>query len=152
MIDLRRLLCDERGQSLLEISVAAPFFILALVGTFEFGRYEYAKIEMGNAARAAVQYGAQSSTTANDSNGMIASAVADAQELSLQTSDVQTTLYRACDASPTPTTPAPTACPNDRLDSFVQVQITHAYIPLFAYPGLPNPVTMVAKEAQEVSP
>ena len=45
-----------------------------LIGAAEFARAAYAYIEVSNAARAAVQYGAQNDATALDTAGMLTAA------------------------------------------------------------------------------
>ncbi len=52
----RRSLGGDRGQSLIELALTLPLFILILVGATEFGRFAWATIEASNAARAGAQY------------------------------------------------------------------------------------------------
>ena len=69
----------ENGQTLLEVALLTPLLLLLLVGIFEVGRFAYYSIEVSNAARAAVQYGAQSLADAKDSVGLTQAAKSDCQ-------------------------------------------------------------------------
>jgi Flp pilus assembly protein TadG len=64
-----------------ELALVLPLLCLVLIGSVELGRMAYAAIEVSNAARAAVAYGAQNLTTAKDSDGMAVAATADAANL-----------------------------------------------------------------------
>jgi Flp pilus assembly protein TadG len=69
---------DESGQAIVEVALFLPIFVLLLMGTIDFGRYEYTGIMLGNGARAGTQYGSQNTTTAADTAGIASAAVADA--------------------------------------------------------------------------
>src|SRR5271155_3125525 len=71
----------DAGQALVELALMFPLFILMLVGAAEFGRLAFAGIEVSNAARAGVQYGAQSTVMGSDNAGMQQAAVQDAANL-----------------------------------------------------------------------
>ncbi|HLY42548.1 MAG TPA: TadE/TadG family type IV pilus assembly protein [Terracidiphilus sp.] len=62
--------CGEDGQALVELALTMPLLIVILVGAAEFARATYAGIEVSNAARAAVQYGAMTGGHLSDTNGM----------------------------------------------------------------------------------
>jgi Flp pilus assembly protein TadG len=76
---MRVLLRADAGQALAELIVITPLLLLLLVGVVEYGRYTYMSVLVGNAARAGVQYGAQSHENAANSAGIVAAATADAQ-------------------------------------------------------------------------
>jgi len=52
-----------------------------LVAVLEFARVAYAAIEVSNAAKAAVQYGASSIGASADATGMLNAATSDAEDL-----------------------------------------------------------------------
>ncbi|HEV2484946.1 MAG TPA: TadE/TadG family type IV pilus assembly protein [Terracidiphilus sp.] len=66
--------CGESGQALIELALSLPLLLLLLLGAAEFGRLAYMAIEVSDAAKAAAQYGAQNSTTASDSGGILLTA------------------------------------------------------------------------------
>jgi Flp pilus assembly protein TadG len=130
---------DTIGQSLIELALVAPLFILLLIGAAEFGRLAYAGIEVSNAARAGVQYGAQSHTTASDNSGMQLAATNDAANIA----GVSATATHSCScADGSSSTCAATDCSASRIIEFVQVNTTATVDPLLYYPGLPHTFTM----------
>ena len=66
---------NESGQALVELLlVSVMIYIPLLIGAVEFARIAYAYIEVSNAARAAVQYGAKNTGTAADTVGQLTAA------------------------------------------------------------------------------
>ena len=53
------LLRGERGNSLIEIALLLPFFLLLVMGAVDFGRAFYWAIQVEGAAQAGAEYGAQ---------------------------------------------------------------------------------------------
>ena len=139
MRDPRRRLRQERlrqrGQSVLEIALVTPVLLLLLVGTIEIGRYAYYSIEVSSAARAAVQYGAQSLADSKDLAGITQAAQKDAPEVSGM--DVSATNQCACSNSPANFVgcPAKGCAPGHGL-VFLKVDTAANIRPLFRYPGL----------------
>ena len=74
---------SESGQALAELSVAGSLLILLLLGAIEFGQVAYSSIEVSNAAKAGVQYGAQNHGTASDTPGIQSAAASAATDLTL---------------------------------------------------------------------
>ncbi len=71
----------EHGQALVETALTIPLLLLLLLGAAELARVAYAAIEISNAARAAVQYAAQSEGNMNDTPGITTAAQNDAANL-----------------------------------------------------------------------
>ena len=71
----------DAGAALVEMTIVAPLLILLLIGIVEVARYATFAIMVGNAARAGVQYGAQSMVLALDSSGLQNAAKNDAQNI-----------------------------------------------------------------------
>ena len=61
---------DTRASSIIELALLVPIFSALVIGSAQFGLLCYTAIELSEAARAGVAYGAQSSTTASDTSGM----------------------------------------------------------------------------------
>lgn len=74
---------SESGQALAELTVAGSLLILLLLGAIEFGQVAYSSIEVSNAAKAGVQYGAQNQGTASDTPGIQIAAAAAAPDLTI---------------------------------------------------------------------
>ncbi len=88
---LRHKLLKETGQALVELALVVPVFTILLIGAAEFGRLAYADIEVCNAARAGVAYGAQSHVTAADTTGIQTAATQDAPNVESITATVTDT-------------------------------------------------------------
>jgi Flp pilus assembly protein TadG len=57
---------SEEGQSLVEVALSVPLLLLLMSGGAEFACLAYSAIEVSNAAKAAVQYGAQAAAYASN--------------------------------------------------------------------------------------
>jgi Flp pilus assembly protein TadG len=157
-----RVLRTNMGNALIELALVLPIFPLLLVGIAEFGRLAYAAIEVTNAARAGVGYGAQNHTTASDVTGMTASATTDGPNLATITvwagpcicpDTSATASVPKCDTSGTFTMNSGSAsnpvshsfsCPSTITSAteFVQVNTTANVSTLFKYPGFPTSYTL----------
>ena len=126
----------ENGQTLLEVALLTPLLLLLLVGIFEVGRFAYYSIEVSNAARAAVQYGAQSLADAKDSVGLTQAAKSDSPDLSGLT--VNPTVLCACSESPSAYVACPALACTGHPVVFVQVDTNATITPFFHYPGFPT--------------
>jgi Flp pilus assembly protein TadG len=72
----------EDAQSLVELALLMPLFILILLGSAEFARFAWAAVLTSNAARAGASWGAQSPGNAGDqTRGIEAAAAADSVNL-----------------------------------------------------------------------
>jgi Flp pilus assembly protein TadG len=143
----------DGGQSLAEVALLTPLLLLLLVGTIEVGRFAYYSIEVSNAARAAVQYGAQSLADSQDSVRIQTAANNDAPDISPL--GVTPTTSCACSASPAVSVlcaTAPVVClPPSTPVVFLEVDTTKAITPLFRYPGLPSTFTANGKAIMRVA-
>lgn len=151
----------DRGSALVELALIAPLFILMIIAGTEFGRMAYAAIEVSNAARAGVAYGAQNHATAaetgsiaSDNNDEIALA---AQNEAPNITDLTTTTTESCVCqSVTLATggvittsiscsTAGTTCPEsttpgtvNNVVEYVQVNTQAIVKTMFHYPGIPR--------------
>ncbi|MGH7913075.1 MAG: TadE/TadG family type IV pilus assembly protein [Candidatus Binataceae bacterium] len=71
-----------RGQGAIELAFGLPFLVVLLFVVCEFARVFYMAMGVASAARAGVQYGAQSYVKAIDNDGMTTAATNDAQSIS----------------------------------------------------------------------
>ena len=136
---------DDAGQSFVELALIAPIFFLLLLGATEFARLAYANIEISNAARAGVAYGAQSITTASDTPGIRAAATNDGADVTGLS--VAATQFCSCSnaaSTQVSCSSAPTTCSASgaRVLNYVQVNTTATVDPLIHYPGLPTTFTL----------
>ena len=144
----------DSGQSLVELALTLPLFLLILLGTAEFARFAWASIETTNAARAGVQYGAQTHVTAADLAGMQAAALNDGVNLTGLTATPTSTC--ACSTAASTTIACPTAISSGSCASpavvlvYVQVTTSSTVKPLYHWPGLPTTFTANGSAVMEV--
>jgi Flp pilus assembly protein TadG len=143
-------IASESGQSLLEMTLLTPVLLLLLIGIMEVGRFAYYSIEVTNAARAAVQYGAQSLADSRDIAGLRQAALNDASDVSGVS--VNPTVLCACSESPsTYAAICPAIGCSGHPVVFVQVDTTANITPLFHYPGFPSRFTANGHAIMRVS-
>lgn len=146
ILHLSRRVKQNQGQSLLEICLTLPVLFAVLLGGAELGRLAYASIEITNAARAGVAYGAQDGTTAADITGMETAATTDGSDITKwSTGGLSATASESCICSNgTAITCASTgACVSPaHVISSVQVNTTETINSLFRLPGLPTSYTL----------
>jgi Flp pilus assembly protein TadG len=85
------------GQGAVELALGLPFLVVLLFVVCEFARVFYMAMGVASAARAGVQYGAQSYVKAVDNTGMTTAATNDAQNISGLT--VVPTHFCMCDGA-----------------------------------------------------
>ena len=133
---------------MVEFAIALPMLLLLVLGVIEIGRYAYASILVGNAARAGAAYGAQNPNTAGRPNNIIKAAQNDfqnsGQPLSNLTS-VTSSFVCTCDNAGTMSSIDCTTgiCPagTDKLSN-LQVTATGTFTSLFSFPGIPGTLTI----------
>ncbi len=158
---VRALAQADGGQSIVELAIITPLLLALLIGIVEVGQYAYEGIEVGNAARAGVQYGAQSLTTAADTTptgGMANAAKFDAKEIP----NVAASPSNSCSCYSTPgttfacTTPIATQPCNSPAENhrlvYVTVVASGTFTPFVAYPGFPASLLISRTATQQVSP
>jgi Flp pilus assembly protein TadG len=135
---MRRLLVSPEGTNLIEFAFVVPLLVVMLLGTIDIGQLAYVYIEVSNAARAGVAYGAQTHVTASDDPGMTQAAQNDAPNMGLTA-----TPAHFCECSDgSPSTCSVGACSGDHLVEYVQVDTSATYQPWFPCPGIPSSVTV----------
>lgn len=149
---------NDRGSAFVELALVLPILTLVLIGAAELGRMAYFAIEVSDAARAGVAYGAQGPTTAVDFDGITAAAkksAVDVPSLSATVTDpcvcenvnrttgtvVITPILPSCAGQGTTVN---TLCPptlNIQVN-YVQVSTTATVSTMFNYPGIPTSFTL----------
>lgn len=134
---------------MVEFAILAPVFIFLLIGVIEVGRYAYLGILAANAARAGVQYGAQNTTTAAQTNAIKAAALQDGENLSTWII-TPTTLCSVNGATPTAAACSGSGVPVNTI-YYVQVQVTGTFTSLLSYPGIPNHIPISGSSIMRVA-
>lgn len=130
---------QQGGVSLLEIALLMPVFLSLILGVCDLGRLGYTAIEVANAARAGVAYGAQSHITAADDTGMKSAALNDAPALT----NLAASASHSCICSGTGVsspTCALSACSTSHMLVYVQVTTSMTYVPSFSVLGVPGSI------------
>jgi Flp pilus assembly protein TadG len=140
---------DDTGQAFVELALVMSVFTLLILGAAEFGQVIYASIEVANAARAGVAYGAQSPTTAADSAGMVLAALKDAPNVANMTATANPPFCSCSNATSAPvpqvscaSAPATCSANGAHAVSYVQVTTTATVTPLVHYPGISGGFTL----------
>jgi Flp pilus assembly protein TadG len=136
---------SESGQALVELSVAISLLVLILLGAVEFGQIAYTSIEVANAAKAGVQYGAQNGYTATDTTGIQNAAQGSAPSLSGMT--VSSSVACVC-SDGSASTCQNTDCPNSHIEETVTVTTQYALTPYFLLPNFSNSMTLQGQAVQ----
>jgi Flp pilus assembly protein TadG len=132
----------RRGQAAVEWALITPVMALLLVVAGDLMRMYYTSIEVNNAAKAGVQYGAQTPGTAADLAGMQQASQNDASNLSGMTATAS--MYCKCpDSSTTFSCGTTNACSDKRV--YVEVDTTATFHSLLQFPGLPSSVQLSGK-------
>jgi Flp pilus assembly protein TadG len=153
MLTLKR----EEGQALVETALSVTLLFLMLLGAVEFGQMAFAAIAVGNAAKAAAQYAAQSPATAVDLAGITQAAQNEYPTSAAVTlvSPTATSGY-ACTCAGTGTS---VVCTNNSVSapscaSYMEVTITVqtqvSFTPGIHIPGLRGPFLLKGTAKQKV--
>jgi Flp pilus assembly protein TadG len=143
---------SESGQAFVELFLTMTFLLIPLlIGAAEFARAAYAYIEVSNAARAAVQYGAQTHATDGDTAGMLTAAQndysLDPTKLTLPTA---TTACTCSDTGASVSCNSSTACNGAHIEINLTVQTQATFDPGFYEPFLPDTFTVTGTAVQKV--
>jgi len=144
---LRAFCRSEAGGALVETAITLPMLVTLTLGAVEFARVAYASIEVANAAKAAVSYGAQSKATVGDTTGIQTVATNDAADLTGLTS-VPTTSYICSDGSAA--TGTNTDCSTSQIEAILTVTTSASYSPIISIPGFRGPYTLTGRAVQKV--
>lgn len=150
---------SQAGQTLLELALLLPIFLVLLMGMFDLGRYMYIYILVGNAARAGAAYGAQSLAQSADTTGIQTAAQNDYQNNGgVSALTVNSSFSCGCDvAGAAPTSVACTGtgagtCASGHWVVTLSVTASGTYSALFPYPGIPASISVSDTATVRVAP
>jgi Flp pilus assembly protein TadG len=138
---------SDSGQALVEVAVTLSLLVLIILGAVQYGQIAYTSIEVANAAKAGVQYGAQSGFTAEDTTGISNAAKAAAPDLSALS---VTSSYGCVCADGTSSTCALGDCSSSRIIESVTVNTQLTLTPIIHIPAL-APVINTAAQASSIT-
>jgi hypothetical protein len=124
-----------------------PVILATMMGAIEIGRVAYASIEVCNAARAGVAYGAQNEGNAANTSTMEAAALAD-----VNLTGMTATANYSCKCSNGSTTSCTsnTCTSGTHLEEYVTVTTSYSMNSLFKYPGIPQTFTLSGSDTMRV--
>jgi Flp pilus assembly protein TadG len=139
---------SERGQSLLEVAIFAPFMILLMLGIIDIARYSFAAATLANSARTGAEYGSQNFATALDYTGMQAAATDDASYIP----GLAVTASSMCVCSDGSSSQClPTDCSSSHRLTYVTVTSSATIKTIITYPGITPSIAMQRIVKMEVS-
>lgn len=141
----------QAGVALIEFALVLPLLILILVGLIDFGRYTFFSILVGNAAHAGAQFGSQNEQNAG--NFALIEAVAKADGQNIVNASAQNVCGCWNSATGQGTTPGACGqtCTNGGVGvTYIRVNSSGTFQPLFHYPGLPASFTVSATATMRV--
>lgn len=149
---IRKVLNSERGQALVETSFSTSFILILILGAADLARMSYIAIEVANAAKAAVQYGAQNTASASNTASIQAAAASDAADLSGLNTTVSVGGMCSNGNSCTGTGGSclATDCSTSHIEVVLTVSTSATYSPMIHGLGLPSTFTMHGHAIQKV--
>jgi len=148
LTNLRQAGNSESGQALIELAVTLSLLTIILLGVIEFGQVAYTSIEVSNAAKAGVQYGAQNGTTAADTTGITNAAQAAAPNLSGLTANSS---YACVCSDGSASTCANTDCSSSHIEETVTVTTQYQLTPIISMPAYGSTITLNGSAIQKCS-
>ena len=128
----------ENGSSLIELALLGPLLLLLLTGTVDMGRAFYAAIEVSSAASAGALYG---TLNPKDTTGMQNAAVLAGANLKGLSAVGSYGCGCSDGSSASPPRSSTPSCTYNSV-SYVLVNTSLTYTPLFKYPGVPSSLTL----------
>ena len=145
-------LISGAGQSLVELALVFPLFLILLLAGTEFARFAWASIEVSNAARAGADYGAQTHITAASTAAIETAALNDGVNLTgLAATATQYCVCSTAESTKISCSTGLTSCPSPAtVLVYVQVNTTATVTPVVHYWSLPKTFTVNGYAVQGV--
>lgn len=148
-VNLKKMGSGEAGQSLVETAVTLPVLFTVMLGCAQLAQVAYASIEVANAAKAAVQYGAQGTGQAQDTPGIKAAALNETTDV-LSSLTTTPALSIVCSNGTVPATTSNTDCSTSSIEWVLTVTTQGTFTPFVKVPGLPSSYTLHGFAVQRV--
>ena len=132
---------NQKGSSFIEVAILLPVMLLMCCGTMDFARVVYAGIEIANAARAGVQFGALTPGNSGNTNGMVQAALNDATDLGLSGVTASARNFCGCNSGTGEVSCSATTC-GATPSGYVSVTANYPFNTLVPWPGLPTRVVL----------
>ncbi len=129
----------SQGVAAVEMALLAPFLILLMMGSWDFGRALQESARLASAARAGVQYGFQGPAYAGDSASIVQAARDDAGDVS---GALGITAAQVCQCPSGTPIACNGSCTTGSLQMYVSVQVSESFETWFPYPFVTNPLNL----------
>jgi len=129
----------QRGSAVVELAVAVPLLLVAVIGLVDFGRASFQAVEVETAAVAGATYGLQGEEYAIDTDGIKNAALASLLETS-DASDAEVESSRYCECEEGKTVDCSTTCSGAKPAMYVRVSVEDSFETLLTYPGVPKSI------------
>lgn len=126
---IRRLLREQRGSALVELSLCMPALVVLFLGVADYSRVFYYTCEISSAAWSGVMYAASDPSHYTDTVGIKTVANNDAQDIGTLTVNSS----KFCQENETVV-----SCASTYNRVYVQVQTSKTFSPVISWPGLPS--------------
>ena len=137
----------QRGSAMVEMAVVLPLLLVTTIGLVDFGRAAFEAIEVENAAHAGASYGARSKSTALNTTGIQAAALADMGD-EVDTSGVTVASSCFCECDNGSSIACDLTCGGGVIPlMYVKVNVQKQFQTLINYPGIPHTVNL-ARQVQ----
>lgn len=152
--NMKKIGSSEAGQSLVETAVTLPVLFAVMLGCAQLAQVAYASIEVANAAKAAVQYGAQGTGTVIDTPGIKAAALNETTDvLSSLTTNPKISIICSDGSVPSDSTTGPPwsneDCNTSTIEQVLTVTTQGTFTPFVKIPGYSS-YTLHASAVQRV--
>ena len=132
---------NQKGTSLVETAILIPVLLLLCCGAMDFARVIYAGIEVANASRAGVQYGALTPGNSGDTAGMAQAATNDAADLGASNVTANASNFCECVGGTGTVACSTTSC-GTTPSGYVSVTTNYTFNTLVHWPGLPQSIVL----------
>lgn len=141
---LRGLAAARDGVSAIEFALVGMFLAVLCIGIIDFGRGIWEYVQVGNAARAGADYAAMHGY--DPANPAPVEAAAEGAT-SIGNLNIASRMFYGCPSSSgvTEETGGYICASGNEAAQYAEIDTSVPYSPIFAYPGIPNPMTISAK-------
>ncbi len=134
-----------KGVAAVEFALIAPVLAILIIGVFDFGMYLNKAMNLENTARTAAEYVIQGGDPENLETDVLLPSTLGLTEDTLHTVSIDYNNYIcAChDGEIVDCDTGECADEGDYIHHYYEVNLSMSYEPMFSYPGVPHPVTIV---------
>ena len=150
LFGIGRLWRDRKGSSFVETAILVPVILLMCCGTMDFARVVNARIDVANAARAGVQFGALTPGNSGNTAGMVRAALNDAADLGLNQVTATARNFCGCNSGTAEVSCTDAVVCGTTPSGYVSVTTNYSFNTLVPWPGIPNTIALTRTATMRV--